>query len=182
VGVGHEGGRYGERGLLVTLQHEIGKALPFDSPEQEAYLNIVRTASILGEGFARLFAAHGLSESAYNALRILRGAGERGRMCQEIGGQLVSRVPDVTRLVDRLERDGFVERRRGERDRRAVYVVITGRGLGVLAALDEPVRNLHGLQLGHIGAQDLARLIALLEQARAGCSGEGERTGGGPGA
>lgn len=171
----------------MTLGDEIGKSKPFQIPEQEAYLNLLRTASVLSEGFARLFAGHGLSETAYNALRILRGAGEGGRMCQEIGGQLVARVPDVTRLVDRLEREGLVSRRRGERDRRAVYVVITARGLEALAALDEPVMHLHRAQLGHLSGEDLASLIGLLERARrgnaapaGGATGEA-RTGAGAG-
>ena len=112
----------------MTLGDEIGKSKPFETPEQEAYLNLLRTASVLSEGFARLFAAHGLSETAYNALRILRGAGEGGRMCQEIGGQLVARVPDVTRLVDRLERRGGLPSP-GRAGSAGGVCVITARGL-----------------------------------------------------
>ena len=79
----------------------------FDTPEQEAYLGIVRTYSILITPFERLFKHHGLSQGTYNALRILRGAGESGRMCHEIGKHLVAQVPDVTRLIDRLEEMGL---------------------------------------------------------------------------
>lgn len=159
------------------LRAEIGKRGPFASPEQEAYLNLLRTHSVLSAEFDRLFRGEGLGESTYNALRILRGAGDEGRACHEIGAHLVARVPDVTRLVDRLEAAGLVERRRDERDRRVVRVHITPRGLEVLGRLDTPVLELHERQLGHMSAEELATLSALLAKARvavgAGESGSG---------
>jgi DNA-binding MarR family transcriptional regulator len=157
----------------TTLQHELGKRQPFDAPEQEAFLNLIRTASVLTAAFQRLFRAYKLSESTYNALRILRGstadAESKGtRTCTQIGEHLVAQVPDVTRLIDRLERLGFAERVRCDKDRRVVHVRITRKGLDVLAKLDEPVLELHRAQLGHLSGSELADLSRLLVKARQG--------------
>src|ERR1043165_8358009 len=100
------------------LQHEIGKKRPFDIPEVEASLNILRTASLLSAEAGRFLKGYGLSEAQYNALRILRGHGGDGVACQTIGEELVAHVPDVTRLVDRLVKAGWAERSRGEEDKR----------------------------------------------------------------
>ena len=159
------------------LQHEIGKRHPFKSEEQEVYLNLARTQSILSAQFSRLFRAHGLSDATYNTLRILRGAGDAGRTCGEIREMLVTEVPDVTRLVDRLVKEGMATRARGSADRRVVKVVISKKGLDRLAELDAPVMELHERQLGHLSAEKLRTLSALLEAARtgdgpvSGCSG-----------
>lgn len=149
-----------------SLAAEIGKKLPFDSPEQEAHLNVLRSASVLSGPFERLFDTVGLSESTYNALRILRGAGEQGRLCGEIGAMLIARVPDVTRLVDRLEKAGLADRRKSSTDRRAVHVHITRKGLKLLAELDKPLDQLHKQQLGHMSRKDLTELNRLLALAR----------------
>lgn len=155
----------------TTLQHELGKRQPFESPEQEAFLNVIRTASVLSSGFQRLFRDNKLSESTYNALRILRGAlddpGSKGsRTCTQIGAHLVSQVPDVTRLVDRLEQLELAERVRCDADRRVVHVRITKKGLAVLAELDEPLVAMHRSQLGHMAPAELAELSRLLVKAR----------------
>lgn len=156
--------------MTPTLQHELGKKKPFDLPEQEAYLNLLRTVALHGAEFERLFKAAGLSESTYNVLRVLRGhgavAGSRGVPCSLVGEQLVARVPDVTRLLDRLESAGLVERSRTDEDRRVVLITITRKGLDLLSELDEPVRDLHVRQLGHMARKDLAELSRLLERAR----------------
>lgn len=154
-----------------SLADEIGKKHPFESPEQEAYLNILRSAACLGTEFERLFRAHGLSEATYNALRILRGhhrpdPGESGVPSQTIGKQLITNVPDVTRLVDRLVEAGLVERCRVEHDRRVVMVKITRAGLDLLGKLDKPVRELHARQLGHLSRKELDQLSRLLVKAR----------------
>jgi DNA-binding MarR family transcriptional regulator len=153
---------------MSRLQHEIGKRAPFDSPEQEAYLNLLRTSAALTAPFDRLFREHGLSEPTYNILRILRGHGatETGIPCQTIGDQLVSRLPDVTRLLDRLETAGLVKRSRSTRDRRVVLVSITRRGLALLAELDRPTNDLHRKQLAHLTRAELAQLNRLLDRAR----------------
>ena len=153
------------------LREEIGKRRPFDTPEQEAYLNLTRTESLLRADFEALFRPYGLSEATYNALRILRGASlgdvPGKRSCHEIGEQLVARVPDVTRLIDRLEAQGLAERRRCNNDRRVVYVSITRKGLDLLDKLDEPTLELHKSQLGHMNRAELAELNRLLVRARA---------------
>lgn len=150
----------------VTLQSEIGKRFPFAIPEQEAYLNIIRTAAMLSSEFERLFKKHGLSGGTYNALRILRGGGEKGCTCNDIGDDLVAQVPDVTRLVDRLERSGLAERCRSRDDRRVVFVKITRKGADVLAKLDRPLLDLHRQQLTHMGEKKLLELCRLLVLAR----------------
>lgn len=162
-----------------TLRDELGKRGPFASAEQEVFLNLLRTATLLDGGLTALFKPHGLSGSTYNALRILRGHHPHGVPSQTIGAQLVARGPDVTRLVDRLVKLGLAERERtsraAETDRRKVIVHVTPKGLALLSELDEPVLRLHKRQLGHMTKPDLALLIDLLTQARCGvaCTGEG---------
>jgi DNA-binding MarR family transcriptional regulator len=148
------------------LQRELRKRNPFDSPEQEACLNLVRTQDHLTTHFARLFAAYDLSGPQLNVLRILRGEGGDGLPSQEIGERMVSRMPDVTRLVDRLERSGLVERLRTTTDRRVVLVRITDAGRALLARLDQPVLDLHKELLGHLTPAELAELNRLLARAR----------------
>lgn len=150
----------------ASLQAEIGKKNPFAILEQEAYLNILRTATRLSGEFERLFKRHGLSSAGYNALRVLRGGGRDGRTCNDIGKDLVAQVPDVTRLVDRLERAGLAERCRCRSDRRVVFVKITRKGLEVLSKLDKPLLDLHRAQLAHMGEKKLAELNRLLVRAR----------------
>lgn len=151
-----------------VLQEELKKRRPFDCPEQEAALNLARTQDYLLQPFARLFAGHGISPPQYNVLRILRGAGGDGLPCQEIAGRMVTRMPDITRLVDRLEGAGLVERRRTREDRRVVLVSIRQRGRDLLGRLDEPVLELHRRTLGHLSRAELQELNRLLVKARRG--------------
>jgi DNA-binding MarR family transcriptional regulator len=148
------------------LQREIGKRQAFACLEQEAYLNLWRTQSVLSGDFARLFRGNGLNESSYNALRILRWVGSQGCSCGTIGSMLVARVPDVTRIINRLVRDGLATRLRSAEDRRVVRVAITTTGLERLSKLDEEVLALHRRQLGHLPQADLEALCRLLETAR----------------
>ena len=148
------------------LQIELGKRNPFDSLEQEAALNLVRTQDYLQSAFAALFCDAGISGPQYNVLRILRGHGGDGVPTQVIAGQMITRMPDVTRLIDRLEQAGLAERARTAQDRRVVLVRITAAGLDVLARLDEPVLVLHRRLLGHLSGEDLQQLNALLVKAR----------------
>lgn len=149
-----------------SLGEEIGKLQPFEAPEQEAYLSLMRTASVLAADFSRVFRQFGLSEATYNTLRILRGAGERGRTCGEVRDMLVAQVPDVTRLIDRLEESGFVQRERGQSDRRVVRIRITEQGLSLLARMDATVLDMHRAQLGHLSRDELSTLIQLLFRSR----------------
>jgi DNA-binding MarR family transcriptional regulator len=151
---------------LPGLAGEIGKRTPFSLPEQEAYLNIVRTAATLSTHFADLLRQHDLSEATYNILRILRGSLNLGPTCSAIGSAMITQVPDVTRLVDRLEHQGLAQRSRCDKDRRVVHVKITPAGLALLAELDQPLTDLHKATLGHLSPHELSSLSALLTKAR----------------
>jgi DNA-binding MarR family transcriptional regulator len=148
------------------LQVEIDKRNPFDSLEQEAYLNLARTLGFLAQEFDRLFQQHGLSAPQYNVLRILRGRGGDGVSCLDIAKNMVHRMPDITRLGNRLEHAGYVTRGRTSEDRRVVLLRITPAGLEVLSRLDAPVGALHQQLLGHLAADELAELNRLLVKAR----------------
>lgn len=151
--------------MTITLDREIKKKRPFDLPEQEAMLNILRTADQLQIRFARLFRRFGLTPQQYNILRILRGEG-RALPILEIASRMITMVPGITGLVDRLENAGLVERKRCAHDRRVIYVAITARALGVLTEIDEPLEKLHRQTLGHMTAEELSSLSRLLEKAR----------------
>jgi DNA-binding MarR family transcriptional regulator len=147
------------------LQHELKKRRPFDSPYEEALLSLVRTNDRLEIQFERLFREHGITNSQYNVLRILRGEG-RPLPILEIASRTVCVVPGITGLVDRLERAGFVNRLRCEKDRRVIYVALTDRGMETLAGLDEPLAEMHRKVVGHLSQSELKELIRLLEKLR----------------
>ncbi len=153
------------------LQHELKKKRPFESPEQEAALGVLRTGDRLQIRFARLLRDYGLTPSQYNVLRILRGEG-RPLPILEIAGRTITVVPGITGLIDRLERDGFVNRLRCETDRRVIYVALTDRGATTLAALDGPMADLHHQLLGHLSRTELQELIRLLEKVRGPLAGD----------
>lgn len=148
------------------LRDEIKQGKPFESLEQEALLSIERTAAVLMHGFADSLKEFDITPTQYNVLRILRGAGRAGLCRSEIRDRLVAQVPDVTRLLDRLEESGFVERERAEQDRRLVTTRITKAGLALLGRLDGPVAQSHRERLGHLSAAQLRALIGLLAQVR----------------
>ena len=135
--------------------------------EAQVFVSVLRTADLLARGAEALLKPAGLSAAQYNILRILRGAGEHGLACSEIGERLISRDPDMTRLLDRMESRGLIARAREEKDRRVVKTRITPEGLRILAGLDAPVRELHRQQLRHLPAKQLRQLSLLLERARA---------------
>src|SRR5687768_3880955 len=155
--------------MAGKLQHELGKRKPFDCVEEEAFLSIIRTADVLTRAAGELFKQHELSSTQYNVLRILRGtcpAGTSGLACSAIADQMLTRDPDMTRLLDRLEKRGLISRAREEKDRRVVRTCITEKGLKVLADLDPLVNDCNRKQLGHMGEARLRQLIDLLEIAR----------------
>src|SRR5271156_2383465 len=141
------------------------KPKPGSSPEEVAHLEMMRTMEALSHRFAQVLKAEDLSSTQYNVLRILRGASE-GLPCGEIGNRMVTRDPDITRLLDRLEKRSLVTRCRETKDRRTVWVRITLEGLELLARLDEPVRATHRELLGHLGTRRLKLLADLLRLAR----------------
>ena len=134
-------------------------------PEEVAYLDLLRTTDILSRGIALVLKSEDLSSTQYNVLRILRGAPE-GLACGEIGNRMITRDPDITRLLDRLEKRGLIARSREARDRRMVMARVTQRGLDVLARLDESVVETHRRQLGHLGHERLQALAELLGACR----------------
>ena len=140
---------------------------PFKSLEEEALLSIARTAAVIEHSGSEELKSFGLTVTQYNVLRILRGAGENGLCRSEVGERLVTRVPDVTRLLDRMESSGLITRRRGGTDRRYVTTLITEKGLKLLEKIDRELPAIHGRQLGHVGQKRLRELIDLLEEVRA---------------
>jgi DNA-binding MarR family transcriptional regulator len=152
--------------MARPLRTEILQQKPFESLEQEALLNVLRTADTLMQGIAAVLRPFKLSHSQYNVLRILRGAGAEGLACREIAARMIARDPDITRLLDRLERRGLVARTRDEKDRRVVMVRITPAGLRILMQLDEPIEEVDRRLLEHLGERRLRSLIQLLEATR----------------
>lgn len=142
------------------------KSKRFDSLEQEVYLNLWRTYDRLRMLEDELFARHDLTAQQYNALRLLRAARPSKVPTLNLAGRLVSRAPDITRLVDRLDERGLVERERPAENRRVVHVGITVPGVALLDAIDGEVRDCHARQLGHLDSSELKTLAALLRKAR----------------
>ena len=135
------------------------------SSEEAAFLDLLRTTDMLSRGLVAILKPEDLSSTQYNVLRILRGAPE-GLPCGEIAKRMITRDPDITRLLDRLEKRGLIARSREARDRRTVMARITGAGLKLLARLDEPIQEAHRKQLGHLGRGRLRLLTDLLREAR----------------
>jgi DNA-binding MarR family transcriptional regulator len=134
--------------------------------EAQVFVSVLRTADALARGAEVLLKPSGLSPTQYNVLRILRGAGTEGLACREVGCRMISRDPDITRLLDRMESRGLIARARAEEDRRVVKTRVTAEGLRILAELDAPVRELHRRQLHHLPAKELRHLSRLLERVR----------------
>ena len=152
--------------MPTDLRTEIKQGRPFNSLEQEAQLNIERTAAILTHAFADAIKPYGITPTQYNVLRILRGAGEDGLCRNDVRDRLIAQVPDVTRLLDRLEETGLVMRARDTTDRRLVTTRITTAGLRLLEQLDLPTVETHRKFLGHMTRAQLRMLIELLSLAR----------------
>jgi DNA-binding MarR family transcriptional regulator len=152
--------------VAKNIQSEIQQTKPFNTLEDEALVSLQRTADQLHWRLSEMLKPHGLSPTQYNALRILRGARDEGRACSEIAERMVNRDPDITRLVDRLERRGLVARSREGRDRRVITTRITPAGMDLLESLDRPVEDFNRKMLGPLGEKQLRTLIQLLEAAR----------------
>ena len=148
------------------LQRELKKKRPFQSRDEEAALNLLRTSDQLQICFARLFREHGLTSSQYNVLRILRGEGQPLPIL-EIAQRTITVVPGITGLIDRLEEAGFVRRERCENDRRVVYVALSDKAVRNLARIDRPLAGLHQRVMSKLTQAELAALNATLEKLRA---------------
>ena len=149
-----------------SLRDELRQRRPFTSRAEEAHLNLIRTAAILSEGVERVLKPVGISLPQYNVLRILRGAGDQGLCRNELRDRLLTRMPDVTRLLDRMEDAGLVMRTRETADRRQVRTHLTPRGREVVDGLDDAIASEHQTRLGHLADADLTTLITLLETVR----------------
>jgi DNA-binding MarR family transcriptional regulator len=139
----------------------------FDSPEQEVFLNLWRTYDRLRQIEEELFGRYDLTAQQYNVLRLLRAAHPGKLATLDLARRLISRAPDITRILDRLEQMGLVGRERLADNRRVVHVGITAAGLTLLEEMAEPLRDCHRRQLGHLAAADLKKLGVLLRRARA---------------
>ena len=148
------------------LAGEIKQTKPFGSLHEEALLNIFKTAAVLQESEGDLHRRHGISPTQYNVLRILRGAGKQGLRCQEIAERMITRDPDITRLLDRLDERGWISRARSLEDRRAVITRITEQGKKLLASMDPEVRKIPAKVMKHFDDKELRALIDLLEKVR----------------
>jgi DNA-binding MarR family transcriptional regulator len=157
--------------MIPKLKDEIRQSRPFNSLEQEAMLSVSRTDAVLGYAIIEALKPYDITPTQYNVLRILKGARPGGLCREDIRQRLISQVPDVTRLLDRMEEAGLVGRERDSADRRQVTSRITDKGLAILEKLDDPIAKAHEQQLGHMTKAELRTLITLLARAR-----EGERT------
>ena len=135
------------------------------SLEAELFVQLLRAADRLAQDADLLIKAYGLTATQYNVLRILRGAGPGGLACKGIGDRMISRDPDMTRLLDRLEKRSFITRERQTHDRRVITTRITPEGLEILKKLDEPIDALHKKQFRHLTAAKLKALAEALEEA-----------------
>jgi DNA-binding MarR family transcriptional regulator len=150
--------------MATSSRHQ--QATTFDSPQQQAYLSLWRTYDRLRLLEDELFGRFDLTAQQYNALRLLRGEYPDSLPTLAIAQRLISRAPDITRLLDKLEQLGLIARQRLLENRRVVKVAITQAGLDLLGELDGPVRECHERQLGHLNDTQLARLIELLQIVR----------------
>jgi DNA-binding MarR family transcriptional regulator len=150
---------------MKTASQSGGRQRGVECPEEAAYLEIFRTQDKLSRGLLDLMKAEDLSANQYNVLRILRGS-PAGITCGEIGNRMITRDPDITRLLDRLEKRGLISRCRETKDRRMVMARIAPEGLTLLARMDGPVREAHRGQLGHMGRERLRALTELVRAAR----------------
>lgn len=152
--------------MTPDLRQELSQNKPFRSPHQEAQLSVVRTASLLTDAFEKLLKPYDITAAQYNVLRILRGAQREGLCRNELRCRLLTRMPDVTRLLDRMENAGLVARAREGDDRRRVSTTITAKGRRLVDKLDDVVAAEHQRRFGHLGRDRLNDLIETLAEVR----------------
>jgi MarR family transcriptional regulator, organic hydroperoxide resistance regulator len=152
--------------MPTKLKDEIKQGKPFESLQAEVFLSLMRTADALSRGVEEILKLAGLSHTQYNVLRILRGAGEQGLCCREVAERMITRDPDITRLLDRLEKRDLIARSRDSKDRRVITVRITTGGQKLLKDLDRPMAEYNRKLLSHMDNSDLRKLAELLEVAR----------------
>ena len=152
--------------MATPLHVELQQSRPWDLLEEEAHISIGRTAALLDRAFAQQLKPHGITPTQYNVLRILRGAGAAGLCRNEVGARLVTPVPDVTRLLDRLADMKLIARQRSDEDRRLVRTHLTAKGLGLVNELDGVLRPWHQKRLAHLSREQLTALVDTLAEIR----------------
>jgi DNA-binding MarR family transcriptional regulator len=157
---------------VTNLKVEIEQQADFRSTEEQALLNLLRTADCLDRALEHRIRPWGITSTQYNVLRILRGAHPRGLTCSAIGSRMLTAEPDITRLLSRLKALRLVRQQRDRRDRRMVWTQITAAGLRLLGEMDPMIELAPVELLGHLQERDLAQMIRLLEAARDGCDGK----------
>ena len=151
---------------VSAVGEEIHQTRAFATIEEELLVSLLRTTDVLHERFEAMIRPFNISMTQYNVLRILRGAEPAGRTCGEIGERMIAREPDVTRLLERLEKAGLIRRTRDSKDRRVVVTRITNAGLKLLDELEPKLRELDGL-LKPMGQRKIASTLKLLDEVRA---------------
>ncbi|MDX1545789.1 MAG: MarR family transcriptional regulator [Rhodothermales bacterium] len=152
---------------------ELIKQDRFRSSGQEAMLNVLVTSSWITSAMAAAMAPYGITPAQYNVLRILRGSHPETLTCSELGERLLDRTPDVTRLLNRLERNGLIRRERATHDRRVVEVGIAEEGLALLERMQDDVEAVQERITGPLSPEEHTRLITLLERLRASQAADG---------
>ena len=145
---------------------ELKQTKPFPTLEEEAAVSLARTQALVQHAAEEMLAKFEVTRTQYNVLRILRGAGPGGLCRAEVRDRMIARVPDVTRLLDRMEEAGLIERERGDEDRRFVTARITKEGLKVLTRMDQPLHEFLDSRFSHLGSEKLKTLIDLLAELR----------------
>lgn len=152
--------------MASKIQDEIKQRKPFKTIASEAHVALLRTADLIGREIAEVLKPYGVSPTQYNVLRILRGAGPGGLACGEIGGRMITQDPDITRLLDRMQKAGWIERTRDSRDRRVVTTRLTKQGKRVMEELEEPLARFERQRLKRVGEKRLHELVELLDVMR----------------
>jgi DNA-binding MarR family transcriptional regulator len=155
---------------MASLKSEIAQASPFSSLEEEVILNVMRTSDCIERAFQHKTREWGLTTTQYNVLRILRGAQPCGLTCAAIGERMIAAEPDITRLLRRLKLLKLIRQHRDRRDRRVVMTQISAAGLDLLRAMDPVIQRIPLDLLKHMGPEELAEMIRLLESARQSCA------------
>ena len=154
---------------MSDLKREIAQQRPFSGPEEEALLNLMRTADCLHRAMQRTTRAWGVTSTQYNVLRILRGSQPQGLTCSAIGDRMITAEPDITRLLGRLKAQKLVRQQRDKHDKRVIWTQISSTGLALLAEMDPVVQQAPNELLGHMTHDELTQLIRLVESARSHC-------------
>ena len=152
--------------MSPSLQSEIKQSKPFPRPSAEAFLSILRTAAVLDHHLGEVLRPHGVTTTQYNVLRILRGAGRQGLCGREIAERLVSKVPDVSRLLDRMEDLGLILRERDPDDRRHVTARISDKGLRLLDKTSPALEAVETARFGRLSVEAIDALIDALSDVR----------------